>query len=348
MKKILQTILFLFALIHSYSQECKFWPVFNPITRSAPIPFGNSVNFQFSNPNFTIQPYSIISPSNWFTPDPAIMTTAPPNSTPHNVSDFGVFAMFSVTPGEALIISFNSATTTGFYLHIVQTVFRIDFDRPFTVISSDGRINVSGNAIIPTPGPGSSPGANVFFNAGITTLRCQFTIRFFTPTSPMRFAFTFPDNCLPTIFYRDADDDAFGDPNSTISAITSPPGYVIDNTDCNDNDNTLYPGAQEVCDGKDNDCNGQTDESLPQSIYYFDLDGDGYGNSLSSISACAQPPDYFTTISGDCDDRNSSIYPNAPEVCNGYDDNCDGQIDEGLLQPFYSDFEEMGSVIIGF
>ena len=116
-------------------------------------------------------------------------------------------------------------------------------------------------------------------------------------------------------------------------------GTVIDNTDRKYYHNTLYPGAQEVCDGKDNDCNGQTDESLPQFIYYFDLDGDGYGNSLSSISACAQPPDYFTTISGDCDDRNSSIYPNAPEVCNGYDDNCDGQIDEGLLQPFYSDFD---------
>jgi len=64
-----------------------------------------------------------------------------------------------------------------------------------------------------------------------------------------------------TVFYRDNDTDGYGNPTNTTTGCTPPTGYVVDNTDCNDNDNTIHPGAAEICDGKDNDCDGQTDES---------------------------------------------------------------------------------------
>ena len=63
-----------------------------------------------------------------------------------------------------------------------------------------------------------------------------------------------------TVFYRDSDNDGYGDATVTTTGCTPPAGYVTDKTDCNDNDNTIHPGATEICDGKDNDCNGQIDE----------------------------------------------------------------------------------------
>ena len=65
-----------------------------------------------------------------------------------------------------------------------------------------------------------------------------------------------------TTFYRDADGDGFGDATNPTQACTAPQGYVINNTDCNDDDNTVYPGSTEICDGKDNDCNGAIDENM--------------------------------------------------------------------------------------
>ncbi|MCB9295772.1 MAG: BspA family leucine-rich repeat surface protein [Lewinellaceae bacterium] len=102
----------------------------------------------------------------------------------------------------------------------------------------------------------------------------------------------------------DADGDGF-------TALGSCTGSA---DDCDDNDATVFPGAPELCDGIDNDCDGQTDEGLT-----FDADGDGF----TALGSCSGSAD-------DCDDTNASVFPGAPELCDDVDNDCDGQIDEGL------------------
>ena len=68
------------------------------------------------------------------------------------------------------------------------------------------------------------------------------------------------DEGVITTYYQDADGDDFGNPDSSLQACSQPKGYVTNNSDCNDNDKKIKPGATETCDGIDNDCNGQTDE----------------------------------------------------------------------------------------
>lgn len=79
--------------------------------------------------------------------------------------------------------------------------------------------------------------------------------------------------------------------------------------DCDDNDSTVYPGATEVCDNKDNDCNGEVDEGVGA-----DADGDGH-----------YPPDSCKTPNDDCDDGDPATYPGASEICDGKDNDCDGE-----------------------
>ena len=142
-------------------------------------------------------------------------------------------------------------------------------------------------------------------------------------------------------FYRDADTDAYGNPAITTEACTKPDGYVLNSTDCNDADANVHPGASEVCDQTDNDCDSSNNEGLATSTYYRDLDGDTYGGSATTTSWCALP-DGYSANSSDCNDGNASIKPGAAESCNNLDDNCNGSIDESVKSTFYRDADGDG------
>ena len=131
------------------------------------------------------------------------------------------------------------------------------------------------------------------------------------------------------IWYADGDGDGYGDVLSATSACEAPAGYVVDTTDCEDQQASIHPGAAELCDGLDQDCDGAADDGLSFVNWYTDSDGDGYGDPASAQSACTQPASTLADGS-DCDDADATVHPSAPEVCDGNDQDCDGIADNGL------------------
>lgn len=109
-------------------------------------------------------------------------------------------------------------------------------------------------------------------------------------------------------------------------------GFFADE-DCDDSNAMINPGAEEICDGLDNDCdNGEPDGGVDEgvtTIYYRDSDGDLFGNGDDTTKACALPSGYSVN-DYDCDDSDAAVRPGTPELCNGHDDDCDKQVDEGF------------------
>ena len=143
-------------------------------------------------------------------------------------------------------------------------------------------------------------------------------------------------------WYRDADGDGYGDPNVTTQAVQQPAGYVTNNTDCDDGCATCHPAGTEVCDGQDNDCDGQIDEGVAPATWYRDRDEDGYGDPEHSTEACDQPSGYVSN-DDDCNDDCAACHPGSSEVCDGEDNDCDGQTDEaGDGSTWYRDADSDG------
>lgn len=127
-------------------------------------------------------------------------------------------------------------------------------------------------------------------------------------------------------WFADVDNDGYGDAaNSEVAVSSTLPNAKLVSGDCNDNDNTMYPGATEICDGKDNDCDGTPDDGLTFVNYYADADADGFGSSsAAAVNACSQPANTVVTNT-DCDDNNSAVNPQAIDIPdNGVDEDCSG------------------------
>lgn len=134
--------------------------------------------------------------------------------------------------------------------------------------------------------------------------------------------------------FWDGDGDGFGIPDETrlICANTAPPaGYADGEGDCFDFDQSIHPGAVEICNLKDDDCDGVIDQNAPPVMSWPDEDGDGYYGSTEGTPrmSCGGVSGY-ASVSGDCGPRDAAINPGAEEVCNLKDDDCDGRIDESV------------------
>ncbi|MBM4391296.1 MAG: putative metal-binding motif-containing protein [Deltaproteobacteria bacterium] len=142
-------------------------------------------------------------------------------------------------------------------------------------------------------------------------------------------------------YYADADSDGFGDASLPEEACEAPAGSVANADDCDDANGTVFPGAAEACDGLDNDCDGSIDEDVT-TVWYEDADGDTYGNDASSVDGCESPGVGWVAVGGDCNDAEPKAWTGAAEVCDLIDNNCDGQIDEGLGTTYYADTDGDG------
>jgi len=139
---------------------------------------------------------------------------------------------------------------------------------------------------------------------------------------------------------RDTDSDGYGDGASEPLSACSPPGdgYVLNATDCDDEEYSIHPEMEELCDGVDNDCDGVVDEEIESLEFYPDEDGDGFGDPEGAWVVDCVAPSGFVLNTTDCDDTNAEVNPMAVETCDGVDNDCDDELDEGLtLTTFYYD-----------
>ena len=109
-----------------------------------------------------------------------------------------------------------------------------------------------------------------------------------------------------TYYFKDSDGDTYGDANNAVNSCAPLPGYVTNNTDCDDGNAAIHPMATELCNGLDDDCDGTKDDGI--AIFYRDADGDTYGDPTMQKDTCAQPAGYVSN-SLDCNDADVTITP---------------------------------------
>ena len=140
------------------------------------------------------------------------------------------------------------------------------------------------------------------------------------------------DVSTTTTAYQDADSDGYGDADFALQRCATPPGYAPLSGDCDEANPAVNPGATEICDGLDNDCDTLADDaddsldSSTASTFYADDDGDTFGDATDALLACEQPAGAVAD-SQDCDDTDAEINPDGVEICDGADNNCDGVTD---------------------
>lgn len=145
------------------------------------------------------------------------------------------------------------------------------------------------------------------------------------------------DNCdgqrdegVTFAWHADADLDGYGALDVAGEGCEVPTGYLEDGSDCADLAPDVHPDAAEVCDGVDQDCDGEVDDGVTV-VVYADVDGDGHGDPSAAVSACADG-DGVSELGDDCDDADAGVHPGATEACGGGDEDCDGVVDGDALE----------------
>ena len=144
-------------------------------------------------------------------------------------------------------------------------------------------------------------------------------------------------------YYTDGDLDGFGAGSVSLEDCdtTAPTGFSATDDDCDDGDNSIYPGAPETCDGEDEDCDTVIDNDVVTSTYYEDSDGDGYGDpDGATIEDCVEPTGYADNTD-DCDDDEGDTYPGATDDWyDGVDSDCAEDDDYDADLDGYQSMEE--------
>ena len=141
------------------------------------------------------------------------------------------------------------------------------------------------------------------------------------------------------VYYKDKDGDKFGDNDDSacLCASKKTADWIDQGGDCDDAKKEVKPGVDEKCNKFDDNCNGKTDEEGAEGckLFYTDADLDGYGPAVGANGLtlgkclCAANKIYTTDKPGDCDDNQKKVNPTVLEICNGVDDDCSGQTDDG-------------------
>jgi hypothetical protein len=128
----------------------------------------------------------------------------------------------------------------------------------------------------------------------------------------------------PVPWYRDDDGDGWGQDGDSTLTCTALAGYAPVPGDCDDDDPTRHPEADELCNGIDEDCDGAIDnDAIDAPVWFADADSDGYGDPDAPVADCDQPPD-TSANDLDCDDTRPDVNPDGTEICfDGIDNDCD-------------------------
>lgn len=144
------------------------------------------------------------------------------------------------------------------------------------------------------------------------------------------------DGVIDDGWYPDRDGDGFPDPARGEDTCGDSQHWVRPQAgaewDCDDSDDQVHPGATELCNYLDDDCDALIDEDVTEA-FFPDADRDGFPSDAVElvIADCVAPEDYMAGREDglwDCDDADATAWPGAVEVFDGADDDCDGLVDQ--------------------